>query len=167
GSAVKYSFAGRRAQLRRECAVEVSRRTGGGANISAVEECVRRGMDGVRAVVGGRSRWRRQQFAVVAADVSDEKSGKGSGDTLKVLSSSDRLSQAGQDPEEGQEHTDSLEVTNALEGSGDSQVTGEQNVSPDVDRHKQTGSQEPTVGQSEDEEDTRNPQCHHHLPLLQ
>ncbi|KAF8303951.1 Mucin-associated surface protein (MASP), subgroup S131 [Trypanosoma cruzi] len=160
GSAVKYSFAGRRAQLRSECAEEVSRRTGGGANASAVEECVRRGMDGVRAVVDGRSRWRRQQFAVAAAaaDVSDDKSGKGSDDTLKVLPSSDRLSQAGQDPEEGQEHTDSLEVTNTLEGSRDSQVTGEQNVSPDVDRHKQTGSQEPTVGQSEDEEDTRNPQ---------
>ncbi|ESS62490.1 mucin-associated surface protein (MASP) [Trypanosoma cruzi Dm28c] len=67
GSAVEYSFAGRHVQLRRECAEEVGRRTGGDANASAVEECLRQGMDGVRAVVDGRSRWRRQQFAVAAA----------------------------------------------------------------------------------------------------
>ncbi|KAF8277509.1 Mucin-associated surface protein (MASP), subgroup S123 [Trypanosoma cruzi] len=68
GSAVEYSFAGRHVQLRRECAEEVGRRRGGDANASAVEECVRRGIDGVRAGVDGRSRWRRQQFAVAAAD---------------------------------------------------------------------------------------------------
>ncbi|EKG00892.1 mucin-associated surface protein (MASP), putative, partial [Trypanosoma cruzi] len=66
GGAVEYSFAGRHVQLRRECA-EVCGRTGGDANASAVEECVRRGMDGVRTVVDGHSRWRRQQFVVVAA----------------------------------------------------------------------------------------------------
>ncbi|ESS61968.1 hypothetical protein TCDM_10394 [Trypanosoma cruzi Dm28c] len=68
GSAVEYSFAGRHVQLRRECAEEVGRRRGGDANNSAVEECVRRGIDDVRAGVDGRSRWRRQQFAVAAAD---------------------------------------------------------------------------------------------------
>ncbi|EKG00661.1 mucin-associated surface protein (MASP), putative, partial [Trypanosoma cruzi] len=68
GSAVEYSFAGRHVQLRRGCAEEVCGRTGGDANASAVEECVRRGIDGVRAVVDGRCRWRRQQFAVAAAD---------------------------------------------------------------------------------------------------
>ncbi|EAN91573.1 mucin-associated surface protein (MASP), putative [Trypanosoma cruzi] len=72
GSAVEYSLSRWRAQLRRGCAVEVSRRTGGGANASAVEECVGRGMDGVRAVVDGRSRWRRQQFAVAAAAVDGD-----------------------------------------------------------------------------------------------
>ncbi|RNC33033.1 mucin-associated surface protein (MASP), partial [Trypanosoma cruzi] len=56
-----------RAWLRRECVEEVSRRTGGGANASAVEECVRQGMDGLRAVVDGRRRWRRQHSAVAAA----------------------------------------------------------------------------------------------------
>ncbi|KAF5220112.1 Mucin-associated surface protein (MASP) subgroup S123 [Trypanosoma cruzi] len=76
GSAVEYLIAGRRAQLRRECAEEVSRRTGGGANASAVKECVRRGMDGVRGVVDGRSRWRRQQFAVAAAADGDVDSGE-------------------------------------------------------------------------------------------
>ncbi|KAF8307419.1 Mucin-associated surface protein (MASP), subgroup S122 [Trypanosoma cruzi] len=72
GNAVKYSFAGRRAWLRKECAEEVGRRTGGRANASAVEECVRRGMDGVRAVVDGRRRWMRQQSAVVAAAENNE-----------------------------------------------------------------------------------------------
>ncbi|RNC40944.1 mucin-associated surface protein (MASP) [Trypanosoma cruzi] len=73
GSAVEYSFAGQHAQMRRECVEKVGRRTGVGANASAVEECMRRGMDGVRAVVYGRSRWRRQQFAVAATDgVSSE-----------------------------------------------------------------------------------------------
>ncbi|RNC53805.1 mucin-associated surface protein (MASP) [Trypanosoma cruzi] len=76
GSAVEYFIAGRGAELRRECAEEVSRRTGGGANISAVEECVRRGMDGVRAVVDGRGHWRRQQFAVAAAADGDVDSGE-------------------------------------------------------------------------------------------
>ncbi|EKG06654.1 mucin-associated surface protein (MASP), putative, partial [Trypanosoma cruzi] len=45
GSACENLIAGRRSQLRRECAEEVGRRTGGRANASAVEECVRRGMD--------------------------------------------------------------------------------------------------------------------------
>ncbi|KAF8283244.1 Mucin-associated surface protein (MASP), subgroup S119 [Trypanosoma cruzi] len=57
-------------QMRRECAEEVSRRTGG-VNASAVEECVREGMDGVRAVVDGRRRWRRQRYALVAENVED------------------------------------------------------------------------------------------------
>ncbi|RNC57578.1 mucin-associated surface protein (MASP) [Trypanosoma cruzi] len=57
--------------MRRECEEEVSRRTGGGANASAVEECVREGMDGVRAVVDGRRRWRRQRYALVAENVED------------------------------------------------------------------------------------------------
>ncbi|ESS61625.1 mucin-associated surface protein (MASP) [Trypanosoma cruzi Dm28c] len=158
GSAVEYLFAGRHVQLRRECAEEVSRRTGGDANNSAVEECVRQGMDGVRAVVDGHSRWRRQRFAVVAAVDSGDKSGESGNNKLKVLSSSDQMSQAGQDPEEGQEHTGSPEVTKTLETSKDSPKTGEQNVSPDDDRPKQTGSQEPAVGQPEDENDTKKTQ---------
>ncbi|KAF8278978.1 Mucin-associated surface protein (MASP), putative, partial [Trypanosoma cruzi] len=64
GSAVEYSLLRWRAQLRKGCAEEVGRRTGGEANASAVEECLRQGMDGVRAVVDGRRRWRRQHFAV-------------------------------------------------------------------------------------------------------
>ncbi|EAN94060.1 Mucin-associated surface protein (MASP) [Trypanosoma cruzi] len=162
GSAVEYSFAGRHVQLRRGCAEEVNRRTGGGANASAVEECVRRGTDGVRAVVDGRSRWRRQQFAVAAAadgvGDSGDKSGEGSDVKLKVLSSSDQMLEAGQDPEEGQEHTGSPEVTKTLETNKDSQKTEEQNVSPDGDRSKQPESQEPAVGQPEGEGNTRNPQ---------
>ncbi|KAF8306694.1 Mucin-associated surface protein (MASP), subgroup S121 [Trypanosoma cruzi] len=158
GSAVEYLFAGRHAQMRRGCAEEVNRRTGGDANNSAVEECVRRGMDGVRAVVDGHSRWRRQRFAVVAAVDSGDKSGEGGNNKLKVLSSSDQMSQAGQDPEEGQEHTGSPEVTKTLETSKDSPKTGEQNVSPDDDRPKQTGSQVPAVGQPEDENDTKKTQ---------
>ncbi|KAF8298334.1 Mucin-associated surface protein (MASP), subgroup S133 [Trypanosoma cruzi] len=69
-----------RAWLRRESAEEVSRRTGGSANASAVEECVHQGMDGVRAVVDGRRRWRRQRIAVAAAagngDVRTDKDGQ-------------------------------------------------------------------------------------------
>ncbi|EAN99287.1 Mucin-associated surface protein (MASP) [Trypanosoma cruzi] len=56
-----------RAWLRRECAEQVSRRTGGGANVSAVEECVRQGMESLHAVTDGRSRWRRQRIAAAAA----------------------------------------------------------------------------------------------------
>ncbi|PBJ78589.1 mucin-associated surface protein [Trypanosoma cruzi cruzi] len=80
GSAYENLIAGRRSQLRRECAEEVGRRTGGRANASAVEECVRQGMDGVRAVMDGRRLWRSQQFAVAAAadggsgEVSDPES---------------------------------------------------------------------------------------------
>ncbi|KAF8301158.1 Mucin-associated surface protein (MASP), subgroup S133 [Trypanosoma cruzi] len=159
GGADEYFVLRWHAQLRRECAEAFGRRTEGRKDVFTVDDCVRRGMDGVRAVVDGRSRWRRQHSAVVAAAADgevDDKSGEGSGDTLKGLSSSDQMSQAGQNQEERRELTGSLEVTNTLEGSEDSQITGEQNFSLDVDRPKQTGSQEPTVGQPEDEEGTRN-----------
>ncbi|RNE95524.1 mucin-associated surface protein (MASP) [Trypanosoma cruzi] len=72
GSAGEYWGSWWITQLRRECAEEVGRRTGGRANASAVEECVRRGMDGVRAVMDGRRRWGPQQFAVAAAAGSGE-----------------------------------------------------------------------------------------------
>ncbi|PBJ70781.1 mucin-associated surface protein [Trypanosoma cruzi cruzi] len=69
-----------RAWLRGECAEEVSRRRGGSANASAVEECIHQGMEGVRAVVDGRRRWRRQRIAVAAAagngDVITDKDGQ-------------------------------------------------------------------------------------------
>ncbi|PWV08418.1 Mucin-associated surface protein (MASP) [Trypanosoma cruzi] len=159
GGADEYFVLRWHAQLRRECAEAFGRRTGGRKDVFTVDDCVRRGMDGVRAFGDGRSRWRRQHSAVVAAAADgevDDKSGEGSGDTLKGLSSSDQMSQAGQNQEERRELTGSLEVTNTLEGSEDSQITGEQNFSLDVDRPKQTGSQEPTVGQPEDEEGTRN-----------
>ncbi|PBJ70766.1 mucin-associated surface protein [Trypanosoma cruzi cruzi] len=69
-----------RAWLRRESAEEVSRRTGGWENASAVEEFVHQGMEGVRAVVDGRRRWRRQRIAVAAAagngDVITDKDGQ-------------------------------------------------------------------------------------------
>ncbi|EKF32255.1 mucin-associated surface protein (MASP), putative [Trypanosoma cruzi marinkellei] len=68
GSADEYLTSQRHAQLRRDCVENVGRRTGGRVNASAVEECVREGMDGVRAVADGRSRWGRHQFAVAAAD---------------------------------------------------------------------------------------------------
>ncbi|KAF5218676.1 Mucin-associated surface protein (MASP) subgroup S124 [Trypanosoma cruzi] len=61
-----------RSQLRRECAEEVSRRTGGRANASTVEECLREGMEGLRAVVDGRRRWRHQRYAAAAAAVAAE-----------------------------------------------------------------------------------------------
>ncbi|KAF5218114.1 mucin-associated surface protein (MASP) [Trypanosoma cruzi] len=57
-----------RTRLWRECAEEAGRRTGGRANASAVEECVRQRMESLRAVVDGRRRWRREQFEVVAAE---------------------------------------------------------------------------------------------------
>ncbi|EAO00160.1 Mucin-associated surface protein (MASP) [Trypanosoma cruzi] len=71
GSAVEYLFPRWRAQLRSECAEEVGRRTGGGVNDPALEECVRRRTDGVRAVVDGRGHWRPQQFVVVATSAGD------------------------------------------------------------------------------------------------
>ncbi|KAF8284974.1 Mucin-associated surface protein (MASP), subgroup S123 [Trypanosoma cruzi] len=87
GSACENLIAGRRSQLRRECAEEVGRRTGGRTNVSAVEECVRQGMDGVRAVLDGRRRWRRQQFAVAAAD--------GGSDEVDINSGSSSQDQSG------------------------------------------------------------------------
>ncbi|KAF8292125.1 Mucin-associated surface protein (MASP), subgroup S121 [Trypanosoma cruzi] len=56
-----------RSQLRRECAEDVSRRAGGRANASTVEECVLEGMEGLRAVVDGRRRWRHQRYATAVA----------------------------------------------------------------------------------------------------
>ncbi|EKF30757.1 mucin-associated surface protein (MASP), putative [Trypanosoma cruzi marinkellei] len=67
GSADGYSLSQWRILWRR-CAEEVSRKTKGGWNTFAVEECVHHGIDGVRAIVDGPSRWRRQHFAVAAAD---------------------------------------------------------------------------------------------------
>ncbi|EAO00164.1 Mucin-associated surface protein (MASP) [Trypanosoma cruzi] len=86
GSAGECLFSRWRAQLRRECA-EVSRRTGGRANASAVEECMRRRMDGVLAVVDGRRRWRRQRPAVAAAaENADELGTENTSSERNVLS---------------------------------------------------------------------------------
>ncbi|EKG01255.1 mucin-associated surface protein (MASP), putative, partial [Trypanosoma cruzi] len=71
GSAGEYLALRFITQMRRECEEEVSRRTEGRANASAVEECVREGMDGLRAVVDGRRRWRRQRYALVAENAED------------------------------------------------------------------------------------------------
>ncbi|ESS62670.1 mucin-associated surface protein (MASP) [Trypanosoma cruzi Dm28c] len=68
GSAGEYLLVRWRAQLRRECAEEVGRRSGGRANASAVEECVRQRMESLHAVVDNRHRWGREQFEVVAAE---------------------------------------------------------------------------------------------------
>ncbi|EKF29557.1 mucin-associated surface protein (MASP), putative [Trypanosoma cruzi marinkellei] len=67
GSAGEYLLLQWRARLQTECAEEVGKRTGGRANASAVGECVRHGMDSLHAVVGGRSRWRRQRPAFAAS----------------------------------------------------------------------------------------------------
>ncbi|KAF8291874.1 Mucin-associated surface protein (MASP), subgroup S135 [Trypanosoma cruzi] len=67
GSAGEYLLLQWRTRLRTECAEKVGRRTGGRANASAVEECVRRVMESLHAVVDGRSRWKRQLSAVAAA----------------------------------------------------------------------------------------------------
>ncbi|RNC44565.1 mucin-associated surface protein (MASP), partial [Trypanosoma cruzi] len=68
GGAGEYLIFRWRAHLRRKCVEKVNRRTGGCANASAVEECVRQWMDGVRAVADGRRRWGRHRYAVAAAD---------------------------------------------------------------------------------------------------
>ncbi|EKF39000.1 mucin-associated surface protein (MASP), putative, partial [Trypanosoma cruzi marinkellei] len=167
GSAGEYLIAGRRPQLWWECAAAVSRRTGGGANTSAVEKCVRQGMDGVRAFVDGRRRWWRQQFAVVAAGDDDDESGKGSDDQLKVSSSVDQRSQLEQIPVEGRGPNNSPEVTQTLETGRDPQVAGKLNVSPDDDPSKQTGSQRSTGSLPEDGKDTRNHQTPPPLPPSQ
>ncbi|EAN99921.1 mucin-associated surface protein (MASP), putative, partial [Trypanosoma cruzi] len=88
GSAVEYLVVEWRSQLRRNCAEEVSRRTGGRANASAVEECMRQRMDGVLAVVDGRRRWRRQRPAVAAAaaENADELGKENTSSERKVLS---------------------------------------------------------------------------------
>ncbi|KAF8289653.1 Mucin-associated surface protein (MASP), subgroup S133 [Trypanosoma cruzi] len=69
-----------RTWLRGECAEEASRRTGGSANASAVEEGIHQEMESLRAVVDGRRRWRRQRIAVAAAagngDVITDKDGQ-------------------------------------------------------------------------------------------
>ncbi|ESS55985.1 mucin-associated surface protein (MASP) [Trypanosoma cruzi Dm28c] len=75
GSADEGLFLQWRAWLRKECAEEVSRRTGGSENASAVEECVHQGMESLRAVVDGRRRWRHQRYAVVAVEGVDNGTG--------------------------------------------------------------------------------------------
>ncbi|RNC53973.1 putative mucin-associated surface protein (MASP) [Trypanosoma cruzi] len=75
-----------RSQLRSECAEKAGRRTGGRANPSAVEECVRQGMEGLRTFVDGRRRWRRQQFAVAADDDGSGNDGRNSVSSQKAVS---------------------------------------------------------------------------------
>ncbi|PBJ78577.1 mucin-associated surface protein [Trypanosoma cruzi cruzi] len=95
GSAGENLIAGRRSQLRRECAGEVLRRTGGRANASAVEECVRQGIDGVRAVLDGRRRWGPQRSAVVVVAADDAEDPVKNGDSSERSFLSEQSSQAG------------------------------------------------------------------------
>ncbi|KAF5218132.1 Mucin-associated surface protein (MASP) subgroup S132 [Trypanosoma cruzi] len=97
GSAGEYWVSWWITQLRKECAEEVIRRTGGRTNVSAVEECVRQGMDGVRAVLDGRSRWRSQRSAVVVVVVAAEDGGDPvkNGDSSERSFSSEQSLQAG------------------------------------------------------------------------
>ncbi|PBJ71358.1 mucin-associated surface protein [Trypanosoma cruzi cruzi] len=80
------------------CGRDARRRSAGGQDAFAVEECVRRGMDGVRAVVDGRRRWRRQHFAVAAAadggSGNDEDHREENDDKLRGLSFSGQTLQA-------------------------------------------------------------------------
>ncbi|EKF98096.1 mucin-associated surface protein (MASP), putative, partial [Trypanosoma cruzi] len=82
-------------KLRREWAEEVGRRTGGRTNVSAVEECVRQGIDGVRAVVDGRRRWGPQRSAVVVVAADDAEDPVKNGDSSERSFLSEQSSQAG------------------------------------------------------------------------
>ncbi|PBJ78406.1 mucin-associated surface protein [Trypanosoma cruzi cruzi] len=95
GSAGEYWGSWWITQLRRECAEKVSRRTGGRANASAVEECVRQGIDGVRAVLDGRRRWGPQRSAVVVVAADDAEDPVKNGDSSERSFLSEQSSQAG------------------------------------------------------------------------
>ncbi|EAN96503.1 Mucin-associated surface protein (MASP) [Trypanosoma cruzi] len=95
GSAGEYWGSWWITQLRRECAEEVIRRTGGRTNVSAVEECVRQGIDGVRAVLDGRRRWGPQRSAVVVVAAEDGKDTVKNGDSSERSFLSEQSSQAG------------------------------------------------------------------------
>ncbi|KAF8284784.1 Mucin-associated surface protein (MASP), subgroup S132, partial [Trypanosoma cruzi] len=95
GSAGEYWGSWWITQLRREWAEEVGRRTGGRTNVSAVEECVRRGIDGVRAVVDGRRRWGPQRSAVVVVAADDAEDPVKNGDSSERSFLSEQSSQAG------------------------------------------------------------------------
>ncbi|EKF30775.1 mucin-associated surface protein (MASP), putative [Trypanosoma cruzi marinkellei] len=99
-SAGDYLLSRLRAQMRTECVEEVSRRTGDGVNASAVEECVRQGVDGVRAVVDGRRRWRHVRSAAAAEDIGGGvgDSGEGIDDSSKGSSPSDQRLHDGRSP---------------------------------------------------------------------
>ncbi|ESS62958.1 mucin-associated surface protein (MASP) [Trypanosoma cruzi Dm28c] len=106
GSVGEYYVSWWHSQLRRECAMDGSRRTGGRENASAVEECVRRGMDGVRVVVDGRHRWRHQRYALVAKDPdggsgNDEDHREENDDKLRGLSFSGQTLQSEKKSSEG------------------------------------------------------------------
>ncbi|KAF8296325.1 Mucin-associated surface protein (MASP), subgroup S133 [Trypanosoma cruzi] len=85
GGADEYFVLRWHVQLRRECAEAFGRRTEGRKDAFAVEECVRRGMNGVRAFGDGRRVWRRQRSAVTAGDdTTDDDSTRGSSSEVKA-----------------------------------------------------------------------------------
>ncbi|EKG06666.1 hypothetical protein TCSYLVIO_002223, partial [Trypanosoma cruzi] len=156
GSAGEYWGSWWITQLRRECAEEVLRRTGGRTNVSAVEECVRQGMDGVRAVVDGRRRWRRQRFAVAAADggsgeveinsgsSSQDQSGAAAGSRAELQVKSPVLPVPGQaDTKAGGENlpnpAESLETTKGKSGGTSKEKEKEEKTTVETKGPKSTG----------------------------
>ncbi|EKF37594.1 mucin-associated surface protein (MASP), putative [Trypanosoma cruzi marinkellei] len=122
GSAGDYSLLRWRAQLRRECAEEVSRRTGGSANTFAVEECVRHWLENLHAVVDGHRRWGRQPSAVAAAAADDDDSTE---DGRNAVSSAEDM------PGTGAGSPDGLKVKSSVSpepGQADTTPGGEENV---------------------------------------
>ncbi|RNC35337.1 mucin-associated surface protein (MASP) [Trypanosoma cruzi] len=92
GGADEYFVLRWHAQLRRECAEAFGRRTEGRKDAFAVDDCVRRGMDGVRAFGDGRRVWRRQRSAVVAGDdTTDDDSTRGSSSEVQAETDTDSL----------------------------------------------------------------------------
>ncbi|PWU93906.1 Mucin-associated surface protein (MASP) [Trypanosoma cruzi] len=94
GSAGEYLPLQWRTRFLTECAEEVGRRTGGRANASSVEECVRQVMESLHAAVDGRSRWRRQLSAVAVAAAA-EGGGKENPNTVEGEKTSETLATSG------------------------------------------------------------------------
>ncbi|EAN89393.1 Mucin-associated surface protein (MASP) [Trypanosoma cruzi] len=168
GSAGEYLLLQWRTRLRTECAEEIGRMTGGRANASAVEECVRRVMESLHAVVDGRSRWKRQLSAVAApAPVSPpaapaapaEGGGKENPNTVEVdktrnnevslpRQNNELLVNSGQATTESQKklpHSETDIVPPSNETSDQGQHNGE--------RRKEEEEEEENDGESEHEEE--------------
>ncbi|RNC43338.1 mucin-associated surface protein (MASP), partial [Trypanosoma cruzi] len=97
GSADEYFVLRWHAQLRKECAEAVGRRTEDRKDAFTVDDCVRRGMDGMSAFGDGRRVWRRQLSAVVAGDdITDDDSTRGS--SSEVQAETDTGSLGGRPP---------------------------------------------------------------------
>ncbi|EKF27288.1 mucin-associated surface protein (MASP), putative, partial [Trypanosoma cruzi marinkellei] len=181
GSAGEYLLLQLRARLQTECAEEVGKGTGDRANASAVQECVRHGMDSLHAVVGRRSCWRRQRPAVAASALATEGGVKeslnrGKGDLSKtnkallpetknelLVGSEQELEATTTTGNDGALMNSITAIMSPQNGFSDQEKEGENNnkQEEDADDTEEEEEEDEEVGEDEEEEEEeKNAQDH-------